>query len=175
MTTFVTADLHLGHANILKFEPDARPFECIDTMHDEMVDRWNDTVRRKDDLVYIVGDLLLGSRKFVSVLEKMNGRKVLIGGNHDHLRIEDYAPYFERVLGAKEKWNCIMTHIPVHESQFPRYVANIHGHLHSKFITLPDGNRDPRYINVCMDANDLKPVRMEVIKEKIELARKFQA
>lgn len=175
MSAFLAGDLHIGHRNILKFETDSRPFETLDEMHDVMIERWNTIVRRKDDMVYVLGDVLLGSKHFLHVLEKMNGRKILIGGNHDSLRVEDYAKYFERVLGAKEKWNSIMTHIPVHEGQFHRYEANIHGHMHSKQILLEDGTPDPRYINVCLDNHDLYPVSGNWVRSKVEESKAFKA
>ena len=53
-----TADLHFGHTNILKHQPN-RPFaQEVDTKaHDEyMLDLWKSSVGKRD-LVYILGDL----------------------------------------------------------------------------------------------------------------------
>ncbi|HQS60044.1 MAG: hypothetical protein B7Y07_10680 [Halothiobacillus sp. 24-54-40] len=62
MTTFFTADQHFGHANILKYEADARRDERGDTfasvkhMDDALVEHWNAVVA-PDDTVYALGDL----------------------------------------------------------------------------------------------------------------------
>ena len=53
MSIFYIADLHIGHANIIKF--DNRPFADLNEMHSVIVDNWNRVVRG-DDTVYILGD-----------------------------------------------------------------------------------------------------------------------
>jgi calcineurin-like phosphoesterase family protein len=55
-----------------------------------------------------------------------------------------------------------MTHIPVHPSQFPRFRANIHGHLHHKVIA------DPRYINVSVERTGLRPVLIDALLAAVE-------
>lgn len=50
---FYTSDLHLGHANVIKF--DNRPFANIDEMDQRIITRWNERVS-DDDTVYILGD-----------------------------------------------------------------------------------------------------------------------
>ena len=34
---FYTSDLHLDHSNILKFEPESRPFKTIDEMNEVLI------------------------------------------------------------------------------------------------------------------------------------------
>ena len=55
---YFTADLHFGHANILKHSPN-RPFsDTVDIKaHDEwLLDLWRSTVDKRDT-IYILGDL----------------------------------------------------------------------------------------------------------------------
>ena len=47
------SDLHLGHANVLKF--DQRPFLTLNEMHETIINNWNSVVDKTDD-VYILGD-----------------------------------------------------------------------------------------------------------------------
>ncbi len=82
---YFTADLHFGHTNILKHQPN-RHFadENDSTKHDEwLLDLWCRTVDKKD-IVYILGDLTFfkseGARR---LLEKLSGQKYMIVGNHD--------------------------------------------------------------------------------------------
>ena len=48
------SDLHLGHANVIKF--DGRPFADVDEMDRMLIELWNAKVRSEDN-VYIIGDL----------------------------------------------------------------------------------------------------------------------
>lgn len=80
-----TADLHFGHTNILKHQPN-RPFaqEGDNKAHDEyMLDLWKSSVGKRD-LVYILGDLtFFKSEDARHLLEKLPGQKFLLQGNHD--------------------------------------------------------------------------------------------
>ena len=93
---FFTADLHFGHTNILKHQPD-RPFaqEGDTKAHDEyMLDLWKSSVGKRD-LVYILGDLtFFKSEDARHLLEKLPGQKFLVQGNHDG-SIRAYSNYFK--------------------------------------------------------------------------------
>lgn len=146
---FVISDTHFGHKKILEFEADARPFATI-TEHDEsLVERWNAVVRPKDT-VWHLGDVLFGRGAF-PILGLLNGVKKLVMGNHDRYPTAVYLEYFNCAVGSAEVAGCILTHIPVHPSQFTRYRANLHGHLHSRKLD------DPRYINVSAEHTGLAP------------------
>ena len=58
---FYTSDLHFDHLNILKFEPESRPFNTIDEMNEALIKKWNDKVKQ-DDEVYILGDFCFDNR-----------------------------------------------------------------------------------------------------------------
>lgn len=127
-----TSDTHFGHKNILKYEKEARPFDNIYEMNEAIIDRWNGVVKPRD-IVYHLGDVSL-SKNSLPLLEKLNGHKRLVMGNHDVYPIEMLTPYFEKLYGAFEYKGCILTHIPIHPVCMGRYKLNIHGHLHSKNI-----------------------------------------
>ena len=97
MNTFFTSDHHLGHANIIRFEPlnrvDERGvmFESVNQMDEFLIERWNEVVGL-DDLVYHLGDASYKRETLRAVLPRLNGRKILICGNHD--------PYFERMASG---------------------------------------------------------------------------
>ena len=61
------------------------------------------------------------------------------------------------MYGAVKYKDCVLTHIPVHPSQFPRFRLNIHGHLHLKVIA------DTRYINVSCEQVNYTPVLLKNI------------
>ena len=87
MTLFFTADLHIGHANILKYCPETRPFANVDEMNATIAKNWNAVVKG-GDTVYLVGDVMFGAFDAgMEVLNALNGRIHLIVGNHDQSRI----------------------------------------------------------------------------------------
>lgn len=156
---WVIADTHFGHSRILQFKsPDGqptRPFADVNEMDEFMVERWNSVVAEKDR-VYVLGDFAM-RRQSVAIAERLNGRKVLIKGNHDIYQLKDYVPYFDDIRGCVVKKSAILTHIPVHEQQLERFQNNIHGHLHTQ--TLPD----ERYICVSAEQVNYTPVRLDII------------
>lgn len=81
---FVCADLHFGHKNIIKYEN--RPFENVSHMNEQLIKNWNKVVKPKDT-VYVLGDVsFAGNRETKELLSRLNGRKILIMGNHDRER-----------------------------------------------------------------------------------------
>lgn len=157
--TFFIGDTHFGHKSIIKFEAETRPFETLDEMHEELIRRWNSVVRKGDRVLHL-GDFCFGTKN-IEFAGRLNGLKYLIMGNHDTGNSAAYLRHFHKLLGAMEFDGCILTHIPVHESQFPRYRANIHGHSHSKNIN------DPRYINVSCEQINLTPISYADLKLRL--------
>lgn len=47
---YYTADLHLGHANIMKLS--GRPFESVEEMNEALVNNWNAVVSKNDGCIY---------------------------------------------------------------------------------------------------------------------------
>lgn len=81
MDIWFSSDQHFGHSNIIDFCD--RPFDSVEHMDEILIKNWNSVVAA-DDLVYIVGDLCMGEfSKTIKHVSRLNGRKVLIPGNHD--------------------------------------------------------------------------------------------
>lgn len=172
-----TSDHHFGHLNILTYQPDERPFSSVEEMNEAMILRWNEVVKPQDT-VYHVGDFCFG-RANIAIAGRLNGRKNLIMGNHDHYPIEEYAQYFNKIRGVHYWKMCVLTHIPVHpENLGSRAFLNVHGHLHSKRILThidPDGvafpdwtEPDPNYFNVSVEQNNLYPFHADQILERMK-------
>jgi calcineurin-like phosphoesterase family protein len=132
-----------------------RPFDTIEEHDAELVRRWNSVVGKKD-VVWHLGDFCFGKRN-LPIAGELNGLKKLVLGNHDMYSTDDYLKYFHKVYGAVEYKGAILTHIPVHESQFDRYFMNIHGHLHTNKL------EDPRYCNVSAEQTNLTPIPYDEI------------
>lgn len=77
---FVVSDTHFGHANIIRYCN--RPFADADEMDRQLVAKWNQTVPR-DATVWHLGDVTTKPEKLAARMNQLNGRKILIAGNHD--------------------------------------------------------------------------------------------
>ena len=161
---FLVSDTHFGHAGVCRFTHEdtgikIRPWTDPNEMDEDMVRMWNETVR-PNDKVYHLGDVVI-NRKSLAIMERLNGDKVLIRGNHDIFKLEDYTKYFRDIRGYHVMDNMILSHIPVHPDSKGRFKANIHGHLHSR--NLPD----PFYINVSVEQIGFKRILFEEIRERV--------
>lgn len=163
---WVASDHHLGHVGVTKFlnadGTKLRPWDDPDEMDEEIIKRHNELVQ-PNDRVYFLGDVVI-NRRCLPTIARLNGKKVLIKGNHDIFRLEEYMQYFEDIRAYKvmPKERIIMSHIPVHPSQLERWSGNIHGHLHGNNLD------DPRYINVSMEQIDYRPVLLVELVKKLE-------
>jgi calcineurin-like phosphoesterase family protein len=165
---YLFSDPHFGHANICNFKRDdgspLRPWDNVEEMNEELVRRWNDTVK-EGDKVYVLGDVAMGHRN-LSVLDRLKGRKCLIRGNHDNAKLSQLSQFFYDIRGTHFLDNLVLSHIPVHPCQFyGKFQANVHGHLHYRRVELPDGSVDPRYVNVCVEHTNYCPISLEAVKE----------
>jgi calcineurin-like phosphoesterase family protein len=184
---FLVSDTHFGHAGVCRFLRNdgtkLRPWDDPAEMDEEMVRRWNETVR-PNDKVYHLGDVVI-NRKALVTLGRLNGDKVLIKGNHDIFKLEDYTKYFRDVRGYHVMNGMILSHIPVHESNLYRFGTNIHGHTHSNRVmktisvaeTAPYDPRpytvqkeviDARYHCVCVEQTDFRPILFEDVIKRIK-------
>lgn len=164
---WLTSDMHFGHEKMyaLPFQ-DAdgnpiRPFASAQEADDHMVQAWNETVR-PGDKVYVLGDVAI-PRSGLSRLAELHGDKVLVMGNHDCPHEKRLGQYFRAVRAYWRLDNFSLSHVPIHPSSLGKFHANIHGHLHGGMVTFPDGTRDPRYINVCVERTGFRPIAYEQI------------
>jgi len=112
---FLVSDTHFGHAGVCHFTRNdgvtkLRPWTDPDEMDEEMVKRWNETVR-PNDKVYHCGDVVI-NRKALKIMGRLNGDKVLIRGNHDIFRDDEYRQYFRELRAYHVMNGMILSHIP---------------------------------------------------------------
>jgi calcineurin-like phosphoesterase family protein len=176
MKTFIISDTHFGQHNMYKFVDryGSRMRAWADNAYqgDEyMIEKWNSVVG-PNDKVYHLGDIAM-PKKSIALLGRLNGRKVLIRGNHDKFKLKDYTPYFKDVRGMHKLDRYILTHYPVHPMSISHWCrANIHGHIHEKTVMkrLWWGKKVPdrRYYNVCVEQHDCVPQDFEQIRAYVE-------
>lgn len=183
---FVISDHHLGHTNSWeKFKlsdgSPLRPFTSTEEMNETMIERHNAKVKEQDT-VYFLGDVVI-NKKYLELVKRMNGRKILIRGNHDIFKDEDYrAVGFEQMHGVRvfvDKF--ILSHIPLHpDCVTERFKVNVHGHLHANEVKMPwgvnaDRNEiiyadfpDPRYLCVSVEHTNYEPLHFDEVQARID-------
>ena len=180
--TFLVSDTHFGHLGVCKFMRSdgvtkLRPWDTVEEMDDEMVRRWNETVRPTDK-VYHLGDVVI-NRRALPTLARLNGDKVLIRGNHDIFRDTEYREHFRELRAYHVLNGMILSHIPVHPDSLGRFGVNIHGHLHANRVRRASGvdaetgevlygdQPDVRYHCVCVEQTDFRPILLEDVVKRI--------
>lgn len=129
MKTFVIADPHFDHENIIKYCN--RPYRSAEEMSDDIIRRWNQVVSKRD-VVYILGDFAFGKDSVKKFVQMLNGTKYLVKGNHDK-----YPNQFYRDCGFKEVYDkpilvdfFLLSHEPLQLSETTPYF-NFYGHVHN--------------------------------------------
>ena len=82
--TWFTSDWHVGHNNVLNFCKETRGhLKDLDHMHTVLINNYNSMVK-PEDTCYFLGDFAFKGMEYgQKVLERMNGKKILVRGNHD--------------------------------------------------------------------------------------------
>ena len=127
---------------------DMRGFASGEEMNDYMIAQWNSRVRKKDEVV-ILGDFCLSKnpKEVNEILDKLQGRKYLIIGNHDnYLKDKDFdCSAFYWIEDYKElndnKRKIILSHYPImcYNGQYRRdgkgtpKTYMLYGHVHNTF------------------------------------------
>lgn len=166
---WLVSDTHFGHEKTCTVFKRAdgsplRPFASAEEMDEEMIRRWNERVR-PNDKVYHLGDVVI-NRKALKTMARLNGDKVLIRGNHDIFRDNEYREYFRELRAYHVMNGMILSHIPIHEESLARFGTNIHGHLHANRV-MKDGSVDVRYHCVCVEHTDFAPILFEDVIKRI--------
>ena len=167
----ITSDTHFGHDNIVKYCN--RPYKNASHMDEMMIADWNNAVS-KDNWVIHLGDFSFNSDRYV---QRLNGKIILVKGNHDNNKynklFEGVVEYLPLKLG---EFNCFFTHIPVdlngkykkgNEPDFSildRYDFVICGHVHGAFCV------SGKNINVGIDIWK----RLITIDELVRFLRKVK-
>ena len=170
---WVISDTRFGHTNSWeKFKREdgspLRPFTSTEEMNETMIERHNAKVKEQDT-VYFLGDVVI-NKKYLELVKRMNGRKILVRGNHDIFKDEDYrAVGFEQIHGVRV-WvdKFILSHIPLHpECVTERFKVNVHGHLHANQI-MWGHEIDPRYLCVSVEHTNYEPLHFDEVQALID-------
>lgn len=184
MSVWFTSDLHFGH----RFVAGLRGFDGPDEHDEVLIERWSKNVR-KDDQVWVLGDLAASSpTRALEIVQSLPGTKHLIAGNHDNCHpmhrdshrwqpryLEAFSsvqPFARRRIDGTE---VLLSHFPYakdrNEARYMQYRLRdegawlLHGHTHQA-----DQRLEGREIHVGVDAWDFTPVPIHTITDLMKEA-----
>ena len=161
---FLIADLHLGHANIIRYC--SRPFLFADSgeMDHVLIKNWNYTISPATR-VYCLGDLSYGrdAAPAAQYRRRLRGDIVFIRGNHD----EPGPGMVPSLTIGYENLQFLLIHDPADAP--PGYDGwIIHGHHHNNDLrNYPFINMTARRINVSAEVIGYQPVSLREIVQWI--------
>ena len=176
---YFTSDLHFGHDREFLYKP--RGFSSIEEHDEAIIERWNNVVEA-DDIVFVLGDLMLNNSEHgLECLSRLNGNIVVVRGNHDTITRMDLYSKLPNVIETSEgryfrygKYHFYLTHFPclsanLEAESLKQCTLNLSGHTHSRSKFFEDR---PYIYNVACDAHNCTPVCIDEIiedmKEKVK-------
>ena len=185
---FVTSDTHFGHDREFLWGP--RGFTNYVDHDAAVIKNWNSVVG-PDDIVYHLGDVMLGDNaNGMNCLRQLNGTIYIIPGNHDtSTRIKLYKtlenvhvlesgiPGLEAAAATfkYKKYNFYLSHHPTMTSNLEKapylkmHLINLFGHTHQQnkfYMSMP------YMFHVGMDSNNCTPVLLD---DAIEMMKRETA
>lgn len=177
---FFTSDTHFGHNKILEFCPN-RPGETVEELGEIIIDRWNKVVGHADTIFHLGDFSFMGTTSTRSIVERLNGKIILIRGNHDSFKTVKNCNFnliVESMVFRIGKQKIGMAHQPERVPQNCNF--GLCGHLHNFWKFAPAGvlewedratrppttrtqHMDRPLINVGVDQWDCAPVSFETL------------
>ena len=157
---FLIADLHLGHANIIRYC--SRPFLISDVreMDHVLIKNWNYTISSLNR-VYYLGDLRFGRDALPALLyrKKLKGCITFIQGNHDDPELGAVPS----VTLKHQGFTFLLVHDPASApEEFDGWI--IHGHHHNNDLRhYPFIDFEHRRINVCAEVTGYVPENLNTL------------
>ena len=180
---FFVSDTHFFHANIIKYCN--RPWKSgtkdedgeflitekdVYDMNEAIISNWNSVVG-PDDVVWHLGDFALGNRNRIpEIVSRLNGKKHLVLGNHDHHKMSFYYESgFHRVYDHPVVISnfFILSHEPMQWVKDGDVYANIYGHVHDQEMYKDFTSNS---FCACVERIGYAPIRWSDMLEKMKSA-----
>jgi len=140
-------------------------------MRNKIINNFNEVVS-KEDSTFVVGDVaMLGGSQWEGlkgIIQKLNGSKHLIYGNHDEFRWQRYIDIgFTTVHSAL--WledgglSLVLAHDPSVYCTLAPDTILVHGHIHTLYKSIPEQN----VVNVGVDMWDFYPINIDHIRKEL--------
>lgn len=170
---YFTSDLHLGYPKVIRHRN--RPFNTVQEMNETLIENYNSRITHKDT-VYLLGDMTQYVEPEVanSMLSRLNGKKILLIGNHDKYKKYDAGIFKEirdyKFLVTKRALIALMHYPMLAWNRYQHGSLMLHGHIHSTG-EYNEANRAEgiRRYDVGVDANNFYPVSLDEILKFFEI------
>jgi len=173
LNIFVTSDQHFNHFKISQLC--GRKFRSLEEMHNVMIKLWNNTIRPQDIVIHL-GDIVLtkgDSSNLKFIIKQLNGRKILVKGNHDRKSYSWYLNNGFDFICEKFNWyynrkKILFLHDPnkITVEDTKKYNFIIHGHIHNKKNMIRK-RKKCTLINVSVEKTNYFPLNLHTLLEKL--------
>ena len=191
---YIWSDQHWGHKRILEYSK--RPFKDLEDMTEQLIANYNSVVGPNDTCLWLGDCFFCGTEKAKEIMGRLQGKKILVVGNHDRNKSQMLKLGFdfvvdEMVLGLRgsrarfshfpywPKWYEVLylkykklySTLRYKDRRPPRVKGEIlvHGHTHSDKLV----NYKNKTICVCVEATEYKPLPIEKLEQAIDKIRQY--
>lgn len=162
-----TSDTHFGHGNVIKYCN--RPYRTSDEMDRSLIDNWNSVVQPQD-IVYHLGDVgFMQEPQLINILQRLNGNKILIMGNHDKVIKRSKAAFYKCFGSIHDYYDLshdgqkyVLSHYPMLSwNGSGRGSIMLHGHSHgtTNYGHLKTG----KILDVGVDCHNYTPIDIPTV------------
>ena len=166
--TWFTGDTHFWHGGIIN--SCKRPYDSPAEMTEALIAGWNARVGKRDT-VYHLGDFAVrcGRKRAQATLDRLNGRKILIRGNHDESRfcaLDGWEEVHDLLVRPVAGRRLVLCHyaLRVWPGQH-KGALMLFGHSHGRLASTS------KSCDVGVDAWTYQPVTLDEIEAHLALQR----
>lgn len=147
---WIIGDTHFGHFNLIEYQDRPKDFDEI------IIRNWNEVVR-PDDVVILLGDVIMGldaENRLSKIMSRLIGKKILVRGNHDvEKKWGTHVGFMERgfdfvcdsfIFGDVAFSHAPLTPLPNQtlENYGKQVRLNVHAHFHKSVHREPKEGED---------------------------------
>lgn len=162
-----TADLHLGHFNIIKYCD--RPFKDVDHMGTVIIDNINERVQASDRL-FILGDIANKEKCIQDFVQRVACKNIfVVPGNHDKekvlVRYFKVLPQCYLYRAPGEDYRIVLCHYAMRVWEHSHHGAGmLYGHSHGG---LPPVTGAPSF-DIGVDSWQYRPLSLTEVKAEMK-------
>lgn len=202
MSIFFTSDTHFYHKAIIGYcnrpvppisDTNDDPTAQVLMMNEWLISRWNAVVKPEDEVWHLGDFVFCGKEKLFGVLDRLNGRKNLVLGNHDYgaskylLQVAATKPYFESIQhykflrlnisyeaddGSTQQYvqSMVLSHFPILSWDGMAHGSwMLHGHCHGSIDHTWNSTGLRMDVGVDAEDNGYAPVSLAQIQKRMSL------
>lgn len=178
--TFVISDTHFGHKNILLYMPSRQKWATtVEEMDTKLIAAWNDAVSPTDTVLHMGDFALTPATQLARYFQVLNGRKIIIKGNHDRITNGKLAGFGCDVFGFLVFMSQNRKLVAIHQPEKLKQVITkdhdsfsfmLHGHAHGSYPSVLCKDQTGIY-GVDVGVDSLTELRGDSVPSPISLRK----